>query len=294
MAHATTQLPPLYQPGQTVRLVVYLHTQGPQGLTLPLQPPLRVDIKDPYSHLWLPLSGERNLSSQTRSRQYQISVKAGGQEIAGGGFRVADFHPPEFTVSLETPGTSLNAQAQAAALQADYPFGTPIAGGKAKVQVEQHRSSFTPASLEGFAVDDLPPTLQERAAQQDHDPGQPGDLAGHPGAGRPDPVNPSTPARPADGGRAGGLGTGGNRAQQVHSTSRGPIPGAQGPPSLAQAGQSVSLEMKAATFDDQPASPSRLKSRLTARYGRRCASAAPAASTAIWPRPGATRSGSRP
>lgn len=42
---------PLYQPGQTVRLVVYLRNQTPQGLR-PLAPEtLRLDVKDSYSRL---------------------------------------------------------------------------------------------------------------------------------------------------------------------------------------------------------------------------------------------------
>ncbi|MBI5522315.1 MAG: hypothetical protein HY910_06785 [Desulfarculus sp.] len=271
LAHAITQLP-LYQPGQTVRLVVYLRQQTPQGLTAPGQKPLRVEVKDPMGRLlahfeqkpnaYGSLEGELTLASQARLGQYQISLKAGGQEIAAGGFRVASFRPPDFKVSLEAPANVLGAQAQAAGLEAGYLFGAPVAGGQAKVKVEQRDQAFAPASLEGYAVGDLPLPSEDEPMSRVKVLGSLEatlDAAGKAGlklpAAQPQPGQPVEVAVEASVADATGLVVGGRARYTAHPAAL--YLGLKAP-GLAQAGQPASLEIKAATHDGQPAPPCRV------------------------------------
>ncbi|MBI4797302.1 MAG: hypothetical protein HY794_00890, partial [Desulfarculus sp.] len=268
LAHAITQLP-LYQPGQTVRLVVYLRQQTPQGLAAPDQKPLRVEVKDPMGRLvahfegrpnaYGSLDGELTLASQARLGQYQIAVKAGGQEIAAGGFRVASFRPPEFKVGLETPANLLGAQAATAGLEAGYLFGAPVAGGQAKVKVEQRDQAFAPASLEGFAVGDLPLPSEDEPGGRVKILGSLEatlDAAGRASlnlpAAQPQPGQPVELAVEASVADATGLVVTGRARLTAHPAS---IYLGLKAPGLAQAGQAASLEIKAATHDDQPAPP---------------------------------------
>lgn len=268
LAHAVTQLP-LYQPGQTVRLVVYLRTQGPQGLLPPGPEPLAVEVKDPYGRLvahladkpnaYGSLGGELTLSPQARLGQYQIVVKTGGQEIAAGNFRVASFRPPEFKVNLDTPAQGLGARAQSAEVRADYLFGAPVAGGKAKVQVEQRGSSFAPALLEGYAVGDLPLPSEDEPPSKVKTLGNleaPLDSQGRAvlnlPAAQPQPGQPVEVGLEAAVSDASGLVVTGRGRYTVHPAAL--YLGLKAP-GLAQAGQAASLEIKAATFDDQPAPP---------------------------------------
>lgn len=271
LAHAVTQLP-LYQPGQTVRLVVYLRQQTPQGLAAPDQKPLRLEVKDPMGRLvahfehkpnaYGSLEGELRLASQARLGQYQIAVKAGGHEIAAGGFRVASFRPPDFKVSLDAPANLLGSQAATAGLEAGYLFGAPVAGGRAKVKVEQRDTAFAPASLEGLAVGDLPLPSEDEPVSKVKMLGSLEaalDAAGKAGLSLPppqpqpgQPVEVAVEAAVAD---ATGLVVTGRARLTAHPAAL--YLGLKSP-SLVRAGQAASLEVKAATHDDQPAPPCRV------------------------------------
>ncbi|MFH1035544.1 MAG: alpha-2-macroglobulin family protein [Pseudomonadota bacterium] len=272
LAHAISQLP-LYQPGQTVRLAVYLRLQGPQGLTTPAPQTVRVEIKDPAGHLvghfeqkpnaYGSLGGELSLSPQARLGQYQVAIKAGGQEITAGGFRVASFRPPEFKVGLEAPAHGLGSQVQAAGVQADYLFGAPVSGGKTQVRVEQRPQAFAPARLEGYAVGDLPlPSEDEPPSRTKALGSLEAVLDAHGRASLNLPAPKPQPGQPVEVGLeaavsdASGLVVTGRARFTAHPAAL--YVGLKAP-GLAQAGQPASLEIKAATFDDQPAPPCQVK-----------------------------------
>ncbi len=172
-AHAVTQLP-LYQPGQTVRLAVFLRKETPQGLALPGDEEVTIEVQDPYGRAlsamkgipnpYGSLAGEFKLTSGARLGEYGVWLKRKGGDLRAGDFRVASFRPPDFKVDLKSPQAQIGqAEGSSASLRAEYLFGAPVALGKAKLQVDQQPTWFAPERLENFAVGDLPleePKLQ--------------------------------------------------------------------------------------------------------------------------------------
>lgn len=272
LAHAITQLP-LYQPGQTVRLVVYLRKQDDQGLKAPAGQALTLEVKDPYGKLagsfegkanaYGSLAGELTLSPQARLGQYAITVKAGGHDIAAGEFRVASFRPPDFKVTLDTPEEAVQGQAQQASLEAAYLFGAPVHGGQAKIKVEQSESSYYPPRLEGYAVGPLPLPDQDTTSRlaaplgtQEKTLDSLGKLRVDLPAPKPKPGVPMEVAVEATVADASGLTVSSRRTFVTHPASL--YLGLKAP-SLVQAGQPAQVEIKAATHDDQPAPASQIK-----------------------------------
>lgn len=178
--HAVTQLP-LYQPGQTVRFVVFLRRETPQGLALPDDVEATVEVRDPYGralssmkgrpNAYGSLAGELKLTPGARLGEYGIWLKrknGDGGDLPAGQFRVASFRPPDFKVDLKAPESQIGeAQDVPIQVQADYLFGAPVAKGKATLNVGQYPAWFAPKRLEGYAVGDLPleePNLRRHLA----------------------------------------------------------------------------------------------------------------------------------
>lgn len=274
LAHAITQLP-LYQPGQTVRLVVYLRAPGPEGLTPFTDQALTVLVNDPYGRAlhqfeakpnrYGSLAGELDLPPQARLGQYNILVKQGGQEIAAGGFRVASFRPPDFAVSLTPPPASLGRPADLhLGLEARYLFGAPVVGGQAKVKVSQRQEDFRPERLVGYAVGDLPLPGQERPTVKDLGGLEAGlDPTGQAGltlpAPQPEPGRPARVSLEASVADQSGLTVSASRSFLAHPA--GIYLGLK-TPGLAETNKPAAIELKAATSDDRPAGG--LKVELTA------------------------------
>ncbi len=271
-AHAITQLP-LYQPGQTVRLVVYLRKQTPQGLALPGPGEVTLEVRDPYGRVlhtlkgrpnaYGSLAGEFRLTPHARLGRYGIWLKRQGSDLHAGSFRVASFRPPDFRVRLGAPKDQVGAEAGGRArVQAEYLFGAPVAKGRVKLRVAQSPAHFAPPRLEGYAVGDLPleePRLRRHLAdleaRLDHEGRARLELpAAHPLPGL--PVRVGLEALVAD---TAGLTVSQGAGYLVHPA--GVYLGLKAA-ALATAGQPAEVEVAAATADNQPAPP--LKVKLTA------------------------------
>lgn len=165
LAHAVTQLP-LYQPGQTVRFVVYLRRAAPTGLALPQKGQVEVSVHDAYNRQvkkftgrlsdFGSVSGEFQSSPTARLGAYSIKVKYQGKGLSAGGFRIASFRPPDFKTSLDLPKNQVGPAAPTAGVSAVYLFGAPVAKGKVTLNLSQAADYFVPAPLEDYAVGDIP------------------------------------------------------------------------------------------------------------------------------------------
>jgi uncharacterized protein YfaS (alpha-2-macroglobulin family) len=176
--HAVTQLP-LYQPGQTVRLVVFLRKETPQGLALPGSEKATIEVRDPYGRVlstlkgtpnaYGSLAGEFKLTPGARLGEYGMWLKRKSGDLSAGSFRVASFRPPGFKVDLKAPESQIGETRDAPAqVRADYLFGAPVGKGKATLNVGQSPSWFAPTRLKDYAVGDLPleePNLRRHLAE---------------------------------------------------------------------------------------------------------------------------------
>ncbi len=151
----------LYQPGETAYFtgVAYFLTDGVLGrgkapsYTLTLQSPsgkvtqLGNRAADAYGTFPL----EIHLTRDQELGYYTVHAKATNGEELYGYFRVAQFKPPNFNVTLTlasaygVEGASVRASAVS-----KYLFGAPVAGGDAQVNVTRQRTYFTPAGWDDW------------------------------------------------------------------------------------------------------------------------------------------------
>lgn len=175
-AHAVTQLP-LYQPGQTVRMAVYLRRDSQEGLKAAAGQEIKLLVIDPSGRELRSLkataddygsvSGEITLGSAARLGVYRIKVNVDKKEIYAGSFRVASFRPPDFKLTMQTPPPQVGlGPVLKANVQAMYHFGTPLAGVEAVLQASQRSSGFAPARLNDYAVGAVPLPGKEPAISQ--------------------------------------------------------------------------------------------------------------------------------
>jgi hypothetical protein len=151
----------LYQPGETAYFtgIGYFETDGiltrgrasSYELTLESPSGAKTDLGstalDPFGAftLTLPLSKGQELG------YYQLHAHAENGESIDGGFRVAEFKPPNFKVSLAldrqyaTPGQQVSATWQSA-----YLFGAPVQGGNAHLYVTRSRAYVTPTGWDTY------------------------------------------------------------------------------------------------------------------------------------------------
>ncbi len=264
-AHAITQLP-LYQPGQRVRFVVYLRRATPTGLLPARGRPVHLQVQDPYGRVVASLKGRPNpfgsiagslkLTPGARLGDYRFVIKQKSREdVEAGGFRVASFRPPDFRVRLRAPKAQVGRETKGRLrLEAEYLFGTPVAGGKAQVEVEQRGRYFAPPLLDGYAVGDIAPPGQEPDLNQhlatlkaELDPRGRGELELP--AARPRPGFPVWVGLGATVSDAGDRAVSAWGGYLVHPA--GIYLGLKSP-TLAQAGQAVTVEIMGATPDNRP------------------------------------------
>ena len=165
-AHALVQLP-LYQPGQTVRFLVYVRKPGSGAQAVPAGLKLKGWVRDSNgkkvhkfqgtANRYGSLAGSFQLAPGARLGSYEIALDMPGDTIYTPGFRVASFRPPDFKVSLKAPKYALGSgSAGELKIQADYLFGRPVAQGKANLKVSQSPGYFRPAPLNDYAVGAIP------------------------------------------------------------------------------------------------------------------------------------------
>lgn len=268
-AHAVTQLP-LYQPGQTVRLAVYLRQQAPQGLTAVAGRAAEVLVRDPQgnqaallngkTNAYGSLAGELALSRQARLGPYNIVAKVDGQELPAGSFQVASFRPPDFRVALSAPAALFSGQAGRAQVRAAYLFGAPLAQGRAAWAVSQDGVWFAPDRLDGYAVGDLPlPGGEPHWARQLSKLEEPLDAQGQ--ADLPVPAVEAPPGQPqrleleAAVSDASERSVAGRASVLIHPSA---LYLGLKTPLLAEAGGEVAVEVAAATYDDKQAPPAQV------------------------------------
>ena len=270
-AHALFQLP-LYQPGQTVRYVVYLQGWGPKGLAPLADTELTLWVNDPMGRKvhevkaktsgFGSAAGAFTLTPGARLGSYGLSARVGDKTTQAGHFRVASFRPPDFRVSLQAPQALLEGQAEGetAKVEAGYLFGAPVTKGRASLKASQRGTGFAPELLEDYAVGDLP--LPDQEPNLNKDLGQQKtvlDAKGRGGFKLPKaktapglPVRLTLQARVED---AGSLSVTAGRGVLVHPSAlylglKAPL--------ILRAGQPAAIELAAATYDNHKATPSKV------------------------------------
>ena len=270
-AHALFQLP-LYQPGQTVRYVVYLQGWGEKGLAPLAGSEVTIQVNDPMGRKVHELktktsafgsaSGSFGLTSGARLGSYGLTALTAGKSTQAGYFRVASFRPPDFRVSLKAPDQVLEGMAEEsdAKVSAGYLFGSPVAKGKASLKASQRRTDFAPERLTGYSVGDLP--LPGKEPDLDKDLGlQKAVLDAKGQGGFKLPKASTAPGLPvrlllhAGVEDAGGLSVTAGRGVLVHPSSlylglKAPL--------IMQAGEPSAIELAAAGFDNAEAKPAKV------------------------------------
>ena len=268
-AHALFQLP-LYQPGQTVRYVVYIQDWGEKGLSPLAEARVKLWINDPMGRklhevtaktsAFGSVAGSFTLTPGARLGSYGLSAQVDKRATHAGSFRVASFRPPDFRVSLKSPEQLLAGQAEEAAARvtAGYLFGAPLAKGKAVLKTAQIQTGFAPELLDGYAVGDLP--LPGKEPQLGKDLGSEKttlDAKGQGGFTLPKAKTaPGLPVRlvlSAGVTDAAGLTVTTNREVLVHPSA---LYLGLKTPLILQAGQPAGIELAAASYDNKKASPS--------------------------------------
>jgi uncharacterized protein YfaS (alpha-2-macroglobulin family) len=151
----------LYQPGETAYFtgVAYFLTDGVLGrgkassYTLTLQSPsgkvtpLGNRSGDVYGTFPLTV----RLARDQELGYYTVHAQAAGGEELFGYFRVAQFKPPNFNVTLSL-GSAYGVEGSTvrASAVSKYLFGAPVAGAGAQVNVTRQRTYFTPTGWDGW------------------------------------------------------------------------------------------------------------------------------------------------
>ena len=152
----------MYQPGERGWLTAVCYTLQNGAL--------RADTNAQYSIVLTdPNGGKRTLTAQTTNRYgsfsfpvtfsktqplgyYTVTATGPSGVQMTGNFRVAEFHPPNFSVDLNldrqyaAAGTSVSA-----AGSAQYLFGAPMGGASATFHVTRDQTSFTPKGWDEFS-----------------------------------------------------------------------------------------------------------------------------------------------
>ena len=144
----------LYQPGETVKLtaVGWFLTHGVLGrgkaanYSVELQFPNQEKRTLPritlnaYGTASIPIVLDKNAPLG----YYNVHASAGNGETIDGGFRVAEFKPPNFSVTLALPATvAVAGTSVAARTTSTYLFGSPVAGASTYYEVTRSLSNYT-------------------------------------------------------------------------------------------------------------------------------------------------------
>lgn len=140
---------PAYRPGATVRYKVWVEnaTYGPDAGAHWAGKKIGIVIKDPKGDdVWDKtyvadafggLDGAMPVPADAPLGVYRVEARIPGAGLRHAGtFRVEEYRKPEFEVAVETPEGPLELGAKAkATVRATYLFGSPVAGGTAKITV---------------------------------------------------------------------------------------------------------------------------------------------------------------
>lgn len=144
----------LYQPGETAQLtaVGWFLTHGVLGrgkaanysveLQFPNQEKRRLPriTLNPYGTASIPIVIDKNAPLG----YYNVHASAGNGESIDGSFRVAEFKPPNFAVTLALPATvAVAGQSVPARTTSTYLFGSPVAGASTYYEVTRSIANYT-------------------------------------------------------------------------------------------------------------------------------------------------------
>ncbi len=302
-AHVLAQLP-LYQPGQTVRFTLHTRVFTDKredggrdaGAWRPIPDGELVSYRvktarDQEVHrgkgpvnAYGSLAASFALPQEAELGPYSVTMKraGSGREVRVQGFSVASFRPPDFKVDVASPSSQAlpvgGASPLTAFVSAAYFSGASLAGAQAALQVTGRETAFAPPRLSGYAVGD---GGQGYGRLYGHHPGLPWryeppkelarlnaalDASGKaaftlpPVAVKPgQPRNVSLEATVTD---QSGLTSQGAASFMLHP-SRAYV-GLKAP-FLATLNKAVSLDIKAAAFDDTPLTGVRVTLRAERR-----------------------------
>jgi uncharacterized protein YfaS (alpha-2-macroglobulin family) len=144
----------LYQPGETAQLtaVGWFLTHGTLGrgkaasysveLQLPNQEKRKLPsiVLNAYGTASIPIVIDKNAPLG----YYNVHASAGNGETIDGSFRVAEFKPPNFSVTLALPATTAIAGENVTAhTTSTYLFGSPVAGASTSYEVTRSLTNYT-------------------------------------------------------------------------------------------------------------------------------------------------------
>lgn len=159
---------PLYKPGETVGFKLFLRTRegGPSAplanttVTLRISDPQGKQVAEPSlttnafgtAHFTLPLAKNAPLGAWSM----YVQSNSQGYRQSGQQFRVEEYKPPEYTVSVEALGSPRPGEKVKARVKASFYSGGPVANaqGRAIVNITQYVHQFGPwpdAKLDGEA-----------------------------------------------------------------------------------------------------------------------------------------------
>ena len=151
----------MYQPGESGHLTGIAYYVANGKILADRNASYRINLKDPsgnskplqtvtsdrYGVLSLPLS----FGPHQALGYYTVEGKGSSGNVITGTFRVAEFKPPNFSLTLAldktsaSPGASVRANAKAA-----YLFGAPLQGGTAQATVTRETASLAPKGWDDY------------------------------------------------------------------------------------------------------------------------------------------------
>ncbi|HEU4582337.1 MAG TPA: MG2 domain-containing protein [Polyangiaceae bacterium] len=153
----------IYRPGDTIELAGVLRREVSSGNVAVAARKLELTLEDPEGEAAQHLSVESNRFG-TFSAQVTVPGSAAlgrwrlvaqGFEDQGLGVNVAEYRPVEFKVQVNAAEPArLEGETAHFALQADYLFGSPMAGRQWRYSATRQRTSFAPPGSEGYVTSD--------------------------------------------------------------------------------------------------------------------------------------------
>lgn len=153
----------IYRPGDTVKVKGIVRRESSTGNALIQARKLELRLEDPFGEVAEKLSVET-----TRFGTFAADVHVPGSASLGGwrvlvegfddaalGVEVAEYRPAEFKVKADAALPAyLAADTARFKVQADYLFGSPMAGAKVSYTVTRQQASFAPPSSSGYVTSD--------------------------------------------------------------------------------------------------------------------------------------------
>jgi uncharacterized protein YfaS (alpha-2-macroglobulin family) len=174
----------LYQPGETAQFVAVAYFDENGSLVRGRASSYAVSIQDPNGKKTALGSRAPDafgsftiaypVSKRAAVGYYQIAASSSNGETLNGGFRVAEFKPPNFKVdlALDAPRATAGAVINAKTVST-YLFGAPVEGGKSHYYVTRSQSSYVAAGWEQYDFGrswyypEEPPSVDPDVTQED-------------------------------------------------------------------------------------------------------------------------------